>query len=412
MAGGISTEEKCPICAWTGTKAKKEDTGKHITCELHPEWEYTGHCRVKLGFKGDSNSTQKRFETYGEARRFLNALQVQVDEGKYDKRDYKKDNPLGFQNLAEQWLKVKKRQIKLRSWNNLNNYLSKAGDVWGNRNVKEIGYAEIEDFLFITLGLSDKSRSNARSALHDFWEWMRKRKTLMVYQIPEFPEVSFELGWRTTISKATQETILGEIKRISWDINPRIWIAAKWLATYFSIRPAEMFRIREGEINRDKGYLIIAKTSDKPGPKEKKPKVIPMIEEDVTLVSTLPVAFPNMPFFRHINPRKGVKVGTQFAPDYVREWWVRACTNLKIQNVDLYGGTRHSTVVELGEFFTPEQLKHASFHSTNKAFERYYRMKPDQAREIYETGRNMENSVERKRNAKSTTSRTNSPRNH
>jgi len=36
------------------------------------------------------------------------------------------DNPLGFSNLAMQWLDIKKSQIEHKSWNNLNNYMRKA----------------------------------------------------------------------------------------------------------------------------------------------------------------------------------------------------------------------------------------------------------------------------------------------
>ncbi len=42
--------------------------------------------------------------------------------------------------------------------------------------------------------------------------------------------------------------------------------------------------------------------------------------------------------------------------------------------MDLYGGTRHSSIIALQEHFTPEQIKRATMHSTNKAFERYFRV--------------------------------------
>jgi len=51
---------------------------------------------------------------------------------------------------------------------------------------------------------------------------------------------------------------------------------------------------------------------------------------------------------------------------------------LGIENVDLYGGTRHSTAIALTEFATPEQIKRATMYSTNVAFERYYKVeKPE-----------------------------------
>ncbi|PKN30752.1 MAG: hypothetical protein CVU64_02050 [Deltaproteobacteria bacterium HGW-Deltaproteobacteria-21] len=63
---------------------------------------------------------------------------------------------------------------------------------------------------------------------------------------------------------------------------------------------------------------------------------------------------------------------------------MKACENLKIEGVDLYGGTRHSTVRELRRFRTPEEIRLASMHSTNKAFERYFQVEPDDLSAIFE----------------------------
>jgi len=58
-------------------------------------------------------------------------------------------------------------------------------------------------------------------------------------------------------------------------------------------------------------------------------------------------------------------------------------SSLGIGGVDLYGGTRHSTVTALRQVATPEEIKNATFHSTNKAFERCFQIKADDARSIY-----------------------------
>ena len=86
--------------------------------------------------------------------------------------------------------------------------------------------------LVLAQDISDKTRANMCSALHDFWMWLRKRKVLQLSQIPEFPNVRFELGFRKTISKPVQEAILDEIHRLTWHINPKIYMGVKWLCTY------------------------------------------------------------------------------------------------------------------------------------------------------------------------------------
>ena len=152
----------------------------------------------------------------------------------------------------------------------------------------------------------------------------------------------------------------------------------KWLATYISIRPGELIRIKEKDLDIQSGYIFI------PDPKEKKPKVVPMIDEDIELVSQLPRGLPNLPFFRHPAGLKGVVPGEQFGPRYLYKWWKKACENLGVDGVDLYGGTRHSTALALRQFKTPEQIRRATMHSTNKAFERYFRVELEEVKDVYQ----------------------------
>jgi hypothetical protein len=64
-------------------------------------------------------------------------------------------------------------------------------------------------------------------------------------------------------------------------------------------------------------------------------------------------------------------------------WWKKACANLGVEGVDLYGGTRRSSVTAQREFCTPEEIKRATIHSTNQAFERYCQTDAEELRKIY-----------------------------
>ena len=99
------------------------------------------------------------------------------------------DRPLAFCNLAEAYIDHKKLKVKPKSWNNINNYMTRAIKAWDDTNIKVIGYAEIEDFLYAQ-NVSDKTKANIRSCLHDFWTWLRKRRVITLQQVPEFPDVS------------------------------------------------------------------------------------------------------------------------------------------------------------------------------------------------------------------------------
>lgn len=72
-----------------------------------------------------------------------------------------------------------------------------------------------------------------------------------------------------------------------------------------------------------------------------------------------------------------MRAGDRFGEKYLYKWWVKAYEKLKIEGLDLYGGSRHSTVRELRRFRTPEEIRIASMHSTNKAFEKILQVEPD-----------------------------------
>ncbi len=182
-------------------------------CKIHPDQQASSRFRVQFG-----RGTRKRFSHYVEAERFLDGLRFKVDEGTYDPRDYRADYPLGFETLSKKWLEVKKKEVKRKSYTSLRNYMAKAAVAWGQRNVKSIGYGEIEDFLHCH-DVSDKTKSNWKSGLHSFFKWVSRQEKM---PIPEFPETPFELDWRKIIDKETQQAIIHEIHSISYHINPKI----------------------------------------------------------------------------------------------------------------------------------------------------------------------------------------------
>jgi len=316
------------------------------------------------------------FKNLDAAERFLTGLRYENDQGTYDVRDHRPNRPLSFQNQSEQYLTFKKKTVKKKSFNNLKNYISRAVDAWEHTNVKGIGYAEIEDFLF-SQAVSDKTRANIKSCLHDFFTWLRKRHVITPQQFPEFPEVKFELGMRQIIDQGTQRAIIDEVYRISYHINPKIWLGIRWLSIYIGMRPGEMLSLKEKEIDIKIGVLFI------PKPKEKKPKMIFLLDEDIEMLKKYPRGLPELSFFRHPVGVSGATAGAKFGQRYLYKWWKKACANLGVEGVDLYGGTRHSTATALSETMTPEQIKTGTMHSTNKAFERYFQKEARDAKVVY-----------------------------
>jgi len=356
------------------------------TCEHHSPLLLIGGAIVKGKIYPTPHGYQvrfgrkltKRFKDLGLAEQFLNGLRFKTYEGTFDIRDYQKDHPLGFATQAHKWLKMKTKQVKPKSYNNLNNYMTRAVKAWGQTNIKIIGFGHIEDFLY-GQDVSDKTRSNMKSCLHSFFRWVHRRERI---PMPDFPETPFELGWRNIIDIETQQRIISEVREISHSINPRIWLGIKWLATYISVRPGELISLREGQVNLELGAFII------PHPKEKAPKLVYLLQGDIECTKGLPRALPDVYFFRHGRGISGCRAGQKFGPRYLYKWWKKACDNLGVEGVDLYGGTRHSTATALGKICTPEEVQDATGHAS-KAFQRYFQNKQARALKVTEKIRTM-----------------------
>lgn len=362
MKGGIYSEQKCSLC----DASLKDDGRRKVCCPNHPDQVAT-NMRVHFG------KVKRRFKSYEEAYRFLTGLRYKTDENSFDERDYSKEMPLAFMTLASKYLDVKIETVKPSSYRNLHNYLMKACDAWGNTNIKEIGYGEIEDFLLDhSKTLSSKTIANMKSGLHDFFQWLVKRE--VISHAPNFPTVKVQLAYRKVVGKETQFAILDEIGRIA---PFKVWLGIKWLCTYISIRPGELVQIREQDIDVENRYIYIhhSKTGDT--------KPVPILDEDIDLFKQITPGFPRSYFFRHEIGKGGVKKGQKYGEKLFYKWWKKACNNLEIESVDLYGGTRHSSAIALRKHFSPEQIKQGTMHQTNKAFERYFKVGADDVRNIY-----------------------------
>jgi len=369
MRGRIYSDQKCSIC---GSLFYHDDRRRGLFCPNHPKQQATSLFRVKFG-----RNVRRRFNDYLSAERFLDGLRYEVDKGSFDYRDYLTKNPLSFTHLSELWLEKKKSKVSPGTYSHIKHYIGVAQDFFGQTSVKYIQYSQLEDFVD-SLSVSDKTKSNYLSCIHNFFNWLLLRKEIDRSQFPEFPAINYELGYRKTIDKETQQAIIEEVKRISFHISPKIWLGIKWLSTYISIRPNELRNIREEDIDLKQGFIFI------PHPKEKRPKLVPLTDQDINILKQFPIGFPRLYFFRHSSGVSGITPGSRFGQKLFYKWWKKACDNLGISDVDLYGGTRHSSTVALREHATPEQIRRATMHSTNKAFERYYQVSREELKDIYD----------------------------
>ena len=370
MKGNIYTDQKCTICE---TKLNKQ-VRRGFVCPKHPKIKATNY---RVRFK----KIHKRFQSYDEAERFLVGLRFKHDEGILDERDYKRDNPNSLFNLSRKYLEIKKQTVKHKTYKNLNNYMERVRTFFGDVNVKSIGYGDIEDFFVSQKGVSEKTKYNIKSCLNNFWSWLVKRQVIPKEDMPEFPIIKYTLKYRNIITKETQKDIINEVQRISYNANPKIWLGIKLLATYVSIRPGELINLKEWQIKTDAKVFIVNEK------KENEAKMIPMIEEDAALIEEIRKQCdnnePDMFFFRHLKDVNRARKDQKFGDKYLYKWWKKACKNLGIEDIDLYGGTKHSSCTALSKHLSPEQIKIGTGHKTNKAFERYYQSSSKDMLNVY-----------------------------
>lgn len=313
----------------------------------------------------------------------MTMLRAEDGSGQFDARDYQvKGRPLAFDRLAEEWLDIKRPNMKPGGWQSIKAIMAHAQRQWGQANIKSIRYAQIEDFLH-GLDLAKKTKHNILTTLKQFWGWAAKR-----YDIPmieEWPELGkIEMALRKTIDLNSQNAIINDIK----EHEPyRTWLCIKWLATYIKVRPSEMLSITEKNIDREHGGVLVLDT------KEREPKMFPLTDEDLAIVRGLPLAFnPDTPFFRHDGRRGHTRAGGRFSRQMLWATWKRACARLGIEGVDLYGGTKHSTASGMRSFFTYEEVRKMTGHTTNKAFDRYIQFEGSALKGMYEARQMITNS--------------------
>ena len=250
---------------------------------------------------------------------------------------------------------------------------------FNDKNVKDCNGADIEDYLFSIQNISEKTRYNKCSNLHDFWNWLLRRAVINTNQMPVFPKIPYELGYRNIIDWKTQQTIIDEVYRIAK--NPKVGFGIELLSTYPALRPGDLLKIKESDIDLNHGEIII----HNPTKSKNKFKQILLLSEHVKRFKFFKehyTGFPSLPFFRHIPGISGAKANKLFGHKQFYKWWIKACENLGIEGIDLYGGTRHTTTTEIARRQGEDKAIKATGHETNKAFRRYCQVQDNTALEM------------------------------
>jgi integrase len=236
-----------------------------------------------------------------------------------------------------------------------------------------IGFKDIGTFLHRTK-YSVKSKHDTLVVFKEMMEW--SDKCGYISSVPEYPKWRMnpaqDMKVRKNITKSEQTAVLSEIKNSE---EFKVYLACRWLATYIHVRPMELMRIKEGDIDRAKGIITIRrhKTS------RLTPKQIVLLQDDIALLGLCcQCDAPDNDFFRS-------EAGVPYGEKKLLRAWKRACAVVGIQGVDLYGGTRHSSVISLYKEsgFTPEEIRIAGGWSSMASYRRYFNMDIDDVRRVH-----------------------------
>ena len=363
--GGIYSDGKCPLCG----KKYKDDHKSALRCPDHPQ-HIAGRLKVKI------RGICARFDNYTDAKLFLDAKREEARDGKLKlKKDQK---TLG--HLMDAFLDWKEKlvelgRIKPQTVNTYKNRLNRiVGKIGVARLAEDVAYNHIHDFLYDTK-YTIKSKYDSYVVFKEMMILAHDMGTIR--ELPKFPTWQFDLEHdmqrRTTVTKEVQERILDQIWLNEGRKKPRLYLAIKFLATYINIRPNELRMVNEEDVNRELGYIIINhhKTS-------RTPKIVRLTHEDTESIRNLERAMPKTPFFRD-------NYHQRFGKNTMYRAWKRAAIQLGYKDVDLYGGTRHSSAIALYKEHgvSPEEIKKATGHKTSVAFSRYFKLDIDDIAEIH-----------------------------
>ncbi len=369
MDGGIYTREKCHKCG----KVLRHDSGrKGCFCPDHPD--VRAHSFV-VKFPG---GIYHRHQSYENAGQSLNHLRYEkgMRRQRFNPDDYRTTKPHSFVVLAPKYLQTK---AQLSNYSRIKTIIEAAADHFGLTNIRDIGRGELEDYIRGMEGISEKTRFNRCSQLHDFWKWCLDRDVITLAEFPKFPKITYYLGYRKITDWETQEKVISKVKEISFHINPKIWLAIDMLATYTALRPDDLRRVYENSLDAN-GWLTI----HNPTKKKNKFKTIRLHSDHIAVWRECQANYPALPgayFFRHTRGISGCTENERFGDKYLYKWWSKAADLIGLKGVPLYPGTKHTTATETAKLLGTDKALDAS-GLTNKAFERYCQVQNDGAFEV------------------------------
>lgn len=295
-------------------------------------------------------------------------LQVEISkeiaEGTFKPERYKKSNPLVMAAAANEWLKLKKPNIKYKTWAGykyqIDNYII---PLIGNEYLPHINHQKLQIFVneLIERELEVKTRKNIYSLLYQILS--DHFKSGFIPQMPAGIKFSEEVK---TIEWLTMDQQLSILEAIP---ERHRYIFRFIFAT--GVRPGEARALRKKDVHEDridikKTFSEVKGGQDLSIVKNKREQAIPMYAEVRALLDEVP---PNLTHFVFINPDTS-KPYTRFMN---RTWWNPACEKVLGYRFPLKNAGRHSLAHQiLAGGGSMEDVQNALRHSNASVTRRFY----------------------------------------
>jgi hypothetical protein len=307
----------------------------------------------------------------GLAIQTLYGLRAKAGEGVFDARDYMRAKPLGYTNLVERFLEIKKMEVGYTQYKDLEKALYRGVRYWGNCNIKSIREGEIEDFLYAAHlkangdPISETTRAHIRSAIHQFFAWLCRRERSIA--MPAIPFIKHHKKYRDIVSIEQQQAIIAKVRELI-PANPKIWLAIHILSHNSNVRPGELLVITHGHVRIDLGVIVIREAKEG----DLKPKYATLWPEEIAVIQALPRGVPLTKFFVHPPGTPGVPAGTPMHVRLLNQWIKKAIKSLGMDTAaTLYSITRHSTITAMSSVMSPEQIRRGGTTHASRAMDRY-----------------------------------------
>jgi integrase len=333
MVGAVRTKEKCPRC---GSKFAGEPL-RCPSCLTIPrryfvDFSWPGQGRIKLY----TDQQGYPLDSWERATRLLNAIRYEIDQGKFDPKEYVKQElkSLLFENYAMEWLKRRESEYQHRLISK--SYLKSLKEYtknyyvpfFGKKSIRDIREGHLEDFKNWLPCLSTKTIYNIMGGLRKLLMDAYRRRDILV--MPQFPKVHVSEAATNWISEEEQEKLLTQVA------DP-VYRAFYLFLMKQGCRPNEARALKWGDINLKENVVVIRSAFDmneyRPFTKEKDVRVLPLHPRVKEALLKLPRSLGGFVFVnRH---------GRALSARRVYENWRKAAKLAGVE-VTCYEGTRHS----------------------------------------------------------------------